>query len=490
MTGRRPRRKCTACGGWLASDNRTDQCSPCRAANRTGDGPPTLPDNFWDLPELRKALETKHFSTVLQAYVDHCGRRVTQAELGEWLGLSQVHVGRILRGVRPADNIMKLARWARTLGIPSRCLWFSAPTEIIDVDEPVLGTATLTDLANSEGDHVRRRQFLKTAGVGLGSVGTSLLADRADRWTWDAGSSDSYEVAQVRTMIQGFRQLDNRFGGGHSKADMYAYMKMFVEPKLNRASGPSKSELFLAAAELHQLAGWMAYDTGQAAEGRKYMRQALRLSQEAGSEALSAEMLAGMSHHAAFHGAPEAGAAVDLALAAGQSAKRSGQPLLVAESAVMEAHGLALQGDKRGCLYALHSAEQAFNEHRDAAPSWLAYFDTAYLAAKFAHSFRDLGQPREAEIFARRSLEMNDGYQRGKLFNTALLASILADQKRVEEACQSASLALKMMSSVRSVRCAAYLSDVARRLAPFKATSDVQALYNRMIENGIRVPVV
>lgn len=198
-------------------------------------------------------------------------------------------------------------------------------------------------------------------------------------------------------------------------------------------------------------------------------------------------MFAGMSHHAAFHGAPES--AVELAMAARQAASRSAVPALLAESAVMEAHGLALHGDKSASLRALHEAEQAFNTANVAdTPSWLTYFDNAYLSAKFAHTFRDLGMPREAELFARRSLQMSEGYERGRLFNTALLASTLADQRRVEEACATAIRAVQMAESVRSVRGAAYLSDVGRRLAPFRASTDVRWLYGQMAKAGLPTP--
>jgi hypothetical protein len=243
-----------------------------------------------------------------------------------------------------------------------------------------------------------------------------------------SSSTDNPDVAEVRLMTQTFRQLDNRFGGGHSKAAMTSYMTSVVDRKLRDGHTISlaRNEFLSAVAELYQLAGWMAYDTGQASAGRQHIRHALRLSQEAGNHALAAEMLAGMSHHAAFHGLSED--AVDLALAAGQLAKGSGIAVLKAEAAVMEAHGLALKGDKSGCLKALRIAEDSFaNGRLDDIPAWLSYFDGAYLAAKFAHSFRDLGQAQEAEVFARRSLDMSDGYERGKLFNTALLASIMAD---------------------------------------------------------------
>lgn len=174
----------------------------------------------------------------------------------------------------------------------------------------------------------------------------------------------------------------------------------------------------------------------------------MHLSQDVGDDALAGEMLAGMSHQAAF--ARSAALATDLARAAKDSGKRSGVPALVSEASVMEAHGLALAKDTRGCLAALRESEQAFAtaQQRD-RPEWLGYFDGAYLAAKFGHCFRDLGRPSDAERFARRSLDMLDGYDRGRQFNLALLASALADQGKVEEACETGTAALRIAGDVR-----------------------------------------
>jgi hypothetical protein len=46
-------------------------------------------------------------------------------------------------------------------------------------------------------------------------------------------------------------------------------------------------------------------------------------------------------------------------------------------------------------------------------------FTTA--AAKFSHTFRTLGRPKEAELLARRSLHMGDGYDRGRLLTPHFL---------------------------------------------------------------------
>jgi len=180
--------------------------------------------------------------------------------------------------------------------------------------------------------------------------------------------------------------------------------------------------------------------------------------------------------------------AITTYLCAKEHGKRAGVPALVAEAAVMEAHGLALVKDTKGCLAALHESERAFAAAADRdRPDWLRYFDRAYLAAKFGRCFRDLGRPVEAERFARRSLDMIDGYDRSRLFNLILLASILADQRKVDEACQVGSAALCIARNVRSVRTSTDLAELSRRLAPFRADPAVRTLTEQMRTAGLLV---
>lgn len=484
MSNGRLRRTCRSCGGQLAADNRTDVCSPCaRREDHTVATAPDMPDEFWDRPELAVAFEQRRFGQVIRAYRQARGIDFTQAHIARWLGISQVQVSRIERGKSAVNDLEKLDRWSRALRIPPRCLWFAVSPQPSAAHANAAPAPNLHVSADAEGDDGRRRQFLKTA-----TIGVSLLAGSASA-AGPARSVGSPQVETVREMTKTFRRLDNKFGGGHSRSEATTFLTSTVEPFIRdgRCKSTVRAELFSATAELHQLIGWMAYDTGQANTGRKHLRHALRLCQEVDNDALAAEMLAGMSHHAAFFGAGEA--AVDLALAARQTAARTGLSPLRAEAAVMEAHGLALQADKSGCLTALRDAEQAFaSRSGPEVPSWLGYLDSAYLAAKFGHVFRDLGQPKDAEQFARRSLDMSEGYERGRLFNTALLASTLADQGRVDEACATAALAVQMTETVRSVRTVAYLADVARRLAPHRDTVEVQALYDELVNAGVPVP--
>lgn len=293
------------------------------------------------------------------------------------------------------------------------------------------------------------------------------------------------DVQIIRDMTKTFRNLDNRFGGGRVRSAVTNYLVLDVLPLLRegRYCDDVRRELFTTVAELGQVAGWTGYDVGDGDSGHRHLQQAMRLCQDVGDDALAGEMLAGMSHQAAFVQQPAI--AMDLARAAKDHGKRAGVPALVAEASVMEAHALALVKDANGCLAALHESERAFAAaaERD-RPDWLGYFDGAYLAAKFGRCFRDLGRPAEAERFARRSLDMIDGYERGRLFNLVLLASVLADQRRVEEACQTASAALRIARDIRSVRTTA---DLARRLAPFRADPAVRMLHEEMRATGILV---
>jgi hypothetical protein len=407
---------------------------------------------------------------------------LTQDKLGRWIDLTQGQVSR-LEGQEPAQNMAKISKWARLLRIPQEYLWFQVPEDPRHAYPDVANAPNLHG-DSKEGDDVRRRDLFKAAGLtGFGWFGPSVPAAAVGRKLGTA------EVSTVREMTRTFRRLDNRFGGGHARTTVSSYLVSDVAPMLRdiRSTDVVRSELFGAVAELNQLAGWMAYDVGDAATGGKHLRQALRLCQDVDDDALAAEMLAGMSHQAAFFRSGVI--AVDLAEAARSNAVRSGFGALVSESAVMVAHGYALQGHARPCLDALGEAERALSsaEGQD-APEWLGYFDAAYLAAKFAHCFRDLGRPVDSEVHARRSLEMSEGYDRGKLFNLSVLASALADQGRVEEACDTATVAVGMAESVRSVRTVAYLADVGRRLTRYRSAEPVRNLYSAMSAASIPVP--
>ncbi|MEV6559590.1 hypothetical protein AB0M22_27990 [Nocardia sp. NPDC051756] len=272
-------------------------------------------------------------------------------------------------------------------------------------------------------------------------------------------------------MTMAFRDLDNRVGGGRVRSTIVHYLHSSVAPLLHGSYNESVGrQLFATTAELTKLAGWAAYDLEEHGLAQRYLIQALRMSRAAGDVGLGAEILAAMSHQANYVGRP--GDAIDLARAAQIAARGAGLAALESECHMVEAHGHAARADAASCATSLNAAERAYSRADSARPAWLDYFDGAYLSAKTAHCFRDLGDYARTAQFAKQSLNMSDGYLRGRAFNLCLLASALADEDPYEAA-RIGTEALDIIGGLESHRTHAYLRDVRQRLAAHTALPDV-----------------
>ncbi|GAB3138450.1 hypothetical protein GCM10027290_05840 [Micromonospora sonneratiae] len=289
------------------------------------------------------------------------------------------------------------------------------------------------------------------------------------------------DVDTIRQITSVYRGLDNRYGGGHVRDGLVRFLDMEVATLLRgRFDAGTGAALFSAAAEATQLAGWTSYDVGLHGLAQRYMVQALRMAATAGDRPLGAEILAAMSHQAAYLGA--SAEAVDLARAAGRTAAESGIAAIQAESAVLEAQGHAVGGDEAACAAALDRAERAFDRaERTSAPQWIGYFDEAYLSAKFGHCFVALGRGETAARFAVRSLEMDGhAYARGRQFNLALLALAHAQAGDPEQASVVGCQAAEAAEGLRSERARGYLATLADRLAPHAGLAAVQEFSHRV----------
>ena len=330
--------------------------------------------------------------------------------------------------------------------------------------------------AQARWSNHRRRQLGPSRPESSSAPSPVSASDQADS-PGAIQSVTSVDAEVIGEIIDALRRVDNRFGGGSARGVVLGYLKGEVYPVLRivQTQGRVPRRLLQVAAELTQLAGWISHDVGEDGVARRYFAKSLKLARAAQDEAFACEVLAGISQQAAYLG--DGRTAVDAAHAARRHAVRSDVPALVSEAAAMEAHGHALRGDAAACLKAMRRAELALGADRDAArPPWLAYFDEAYMAAKFAHAFHVLGDAKPAERFAVRSLQMNEGYERGRLFNTVLLARIYADGGRLDRACELGRSSVAMASGIRSARAHGYLADLRRRLEPHAAAPEVGAL--------------
>ncbi|MBB2915554.1 hypothetical protein FHS43_006877 [Streptosporangium becharense] len=386
--------------------------------------------------------------------------------------LAEIFALRLGRPVRPDDLGLPVASTPPDLGQEFTHTWQE-------------GITTVTALWRAD---VERRRFLldSTFAIGAGSAGalrwlTLPHEERPEgRGSRRVGTDD---ITAIREVTRSFGELDNRFGGGRIREAVVKYLDTAVGPLLNDGSYTEATgqALTSAAAELTRLAGWMAYDLEQHGLAQRYLIQALRLARSAGDHGLGGEILAGMSHQAIYIGQPAH--ALDLARAAQLSAHRAAVFALLSEAHVLEAHAQALLGDRAACARSLHEAELAFD--RRAAgdrPQWISYFDEAYLSAKFAHCFRDLGDGPGTVRHARRSLEMDGRYVRGRMFNLSLLSAGLLASGELHEACEVGGQALELARGLQSVRTRSYVTDLRRRLDPYAAERPVAELNERARE--------
>jgi hypothetical protein len=333
---------------------------------------------------------------------------------------------------------------------------------------------------------MQRRDVLRRAGFSAAAFITPAM-----RWLTSpldehpAGEGNRLvgepDIEMIRRITAVYRALDNQYGGGHVRDSVVRFLSNEVADLLaGRYDTRTGTALYAAAAEATQLAGWASYDVGMSGLAQRYMVQALRLAAAAGDHALGAEILAAMSHQAAYMRA--AAEAIDLARAAGRAASDAGVAAIQAEAAVLEAQGHAVGNDEKECAKALSRAERALDKaDRTSEPHWIGYFDESYLAAKFGHCFAALNRGDLAARFAAQSLEM-DGrrYARGRQFNLALLAVAHAQSDEPERAAQIGVQATDAAEGLRSARAKDYLVDLADRLGRYAGLPDVQAFNERV----------
>ena len=272
------------------------------------------------------------------------------------------------------------------------------------------------------------------------------------------------DVEAVAETTKAFRDLDNMFGGAHAHKLAAGYLDSSVTLMLRTGTYTEQTghQLFTVASQLAHLAAWTAYDMADHKHAEVYFARALELASAAGDHAFTGEILAARSHRAIHLGSPHR--AVELARASRHIAARAGVPALLAEAHELEANGHALLGDSRACAASLRESESAFSRSiPEDVPRWLRYFDRAYLAARFAHTLRDLGDWREAGRYALEASAMSGSLARARAFNTALLATAYAETD-LDRALGTGMEALSMTAGLQSGRAVCYVADLRRRL--------------------------
>lgn len=317
---------------------------------------------------------------------------------------------------------------------------------------------------------MERRAFLRSAMFAVGASAAPsrdwLLATIEEAST-PTRRVTSEQVDAIRRTFGVFQELDVTRGGGHARQRLVDYLTTMVTPLL-RSNDPTTDTgraLYEAGAEQLYLVGWMAFDDGEHSLAQRYLIQALRLAQEAGSPELGAHVLAGLSDQANLTGHPDH--ALQLARAGRVGLRRGHSPACLADLWALQARAEAVLGDASAAAHSVNESERVAEDiNTDAEAEWAKFIPGAYLHGEYAHAFRDLGLPDETARFAALSVAGAQQQQRARrgALAQATLARAALDRHDLDAAASAGTEAVRLAATVQSSRCVEAVGDLRGRL--------------------------
>ncbi len=216
------------------------------------------------------------------------------------------------------------------------------------------------------------------------------------------GAVDGDVLDWLEAGALGLRRLDDRLGGAAVRDRVASDLRLVCGLLDRRQGRPTERRLLRVGADLAQLGGWAATDTGRAGAAQRYYLTGLRLAHAAEDRCLAVALWGGLSLQALFAGRPQD--AVDAAEAAVRAAGGS-PPAVRALAASRLARAHAARGAAGAFRRAAAEAERRLTAAaQDPGPGWLYWLDAAELAAQDGQSLLDLGEPREAGPLLERAL--------------------------------------------------------------------------------------
>jgi transcriptional regulator with XRE-family HTH domain len=318
-----PVRYCDRCGARLARYNRASRCALC-SSPRTLREPPAVPREFWDDGEMRDALATWHMGRVIYAYRTHPWHRqpLKQSMVGGWFGLTQTQLSRIESGRAP-EEMSKLVRWAKLLGVPGGLLWFKLPggndpepaaapaltlpvivggkAVMVPVDEKAARARGLDGLLDQCGDQNAGRSdhlpfSLPVPSPPGAKVVALLAADKSERDRLSAALDDARRyldgsaVRLFREQLDRSKTDDGQHGPARALPLVLGILGAISEHV--RAVKPDvRSRLLSLGAEGAEFAGWLYRDLKDPGSAMYWYDRAMEWAQEANDTGMQGYVL-------------------------------------------------------------------------------------------------------------------------------------------------------------------------------------------------------
>lgn len=396
MSGHHACGRCASCSIALTKDDLANLCGSCvQVTPAATDVAPVPSADFWEQPEIRSVLLSRNFGRFLRTYRTVQSPQIKQAQLAQWLGITQGQLSRIERSSTPIHDLHKLDAWARVLHVPSDRLWFSpSPASSSSTDATASNRATVVEESpHNEGSDVRRRDLLKVAGATAAAAGTSLLSDTP--WQRLIDSVDKgrpVDTATVQLMQDRTADLfhTEETVPARQLLESIAQHRNTLRTLLSNARiEPIRNDLAIAIGETDVLTGWLLFDLGRGNDAANAWRSTLKIAKETGDGALAACALGYWSYLATSRN--DTAPAVRLLQQAREYVPASSAPATRSWLSAREAEELARLGDETGALRAVERALTAFDfAHPRSERPWTAFFGASRLGSMTVSAYTTL----------------------------------------------------------------------------------------------------
>jgi hypothetical protein len=402
-------------------------------------------------------------------------RRVA-AENGEILRTNKSNVAHWIYGAQPAGQVGQYLAEAlsRRSGRPitKAEIGLGAGDEPEPSENDPVHTVTHLGRADTE-----RRRFLSTAVFTAAAVGMPLTYDhdavsRMLRARTGSVAVGAEEIDVVRQITAAFSAADEQLGGGHGLTTVTAYLADTAAPMLNARfrTDDLHRAAFGVVAELAYLAGFKHHDLGHEGAAQRYYLVGYQLACEADPHGHAAWMMRTLAHQALSLKQPHH--CVELA----ELAMRRGAGHIDGQTEALlhitQARAFAAVGQRRSAARALIAAQDALSKDDSPQPSYSAVSGPPLgtVTSHTARTLTDLGDHVGTEKEHRAALVRWDAdkYRRVHMLTYADLGDSLAAQARADEAVQSWTSAIDLMSGVTSDRTRKAVASIRPALATYK----------------------
>jgi len=388
-------RHCTSCSPVPTGDHLTENCESC--GETTHDAPdvaPVLSAEFWEQPQIRSALLSRHFGCFLRTYRTSQSPHVKQIQLAHWLGITQGQLSRIERSATPIGDLAKLHSWAQRLRIPPDQLWFSPSAPAVHpAEEPAPQRASVDYAPHSEASDMRRGDRPNTTSVAATVASAGLLSDTPwQRLIDSVNKGRPVDTATVQLMQDRTTDLFHTEESVPARQllEAFAQHRTTLETLLANARTESlQRDLAVALGETDVLTGWLLFDLGRGGEAADAWRSTLKVAKETGDRALAACALGYWSYLASSRN--DTRPAVRLLQQARDCVPGSSAPATRSWLSAREAEELARLGDETGTLRAVERALTAYDFARPRSERpWTAFFGASRLGSMIVSAYGTL----------------------------------------------------------------------------------------------------